>query len=164
MSERWPRNRDVIRLGALAGICGSFVRNALEVLAVLLIPSYKSCARLAASLFLRPDYVMKRLDAYVVGLEIDFILGMAVGIAAVLVLSVWGLEGLLYKGALGGAFTWFLFYAFLSADPLSALDPTGTFLEAQVSLAIHILFGIAVVWSASLIDGRKENAAKNRRP
>ena len=66
------------------------------------------------------------------------------------------------KGAIGGALTWALFYATLS-DLLSGLEPSGTVLEAEISLAIHIVFGMAVVYSAWWLErcgGRRHSGHK----
>ncbi len=159
-NKEWPRHFNPLILGAAAGFLGSVARAILELSAIALLPSYKSCVRLAAALFLSPEYVMSRFDAYIVGLEVDLIVGMVVGIVAVLILAKWGCDHLLVKGGIGGALTWVIFYAFLSADPVSRLNPTGTFLEAEVSLLIHVIFGVAVVWSAYALESRTARRAE----
>jgi hypothetical protein len=145
---------DALILGAMAGLCGSVARGLLELLAIGFIPSYKSCARLAAGLFLSPAYAMQSAGAYIIGLEVDFIVGVIVGVVAVQIMVFWGRDHLLAKGVIGGALTWAIFYVCLAADPLSKLDPSGTFLEAQVSLVIHLIFGATVVWSAWFLELR----------
>ncbi|MCL6548813.1 MAG: hypothetical protein K6T30_07870 [Alicyclobacillus sp.] len=158
MAERWPYNLDGLVLGALAGLAGTLVKFALELLALAFIPSYKSCVRLAAAILFVPAAAMSRFDAFLLGLEIDLLVGSVAGVVAVEILARWGRDHLLLKGAGGGALAWLICYGTL-CKYLSKIDLTGTsFLEIQISLAVHIVFGITVAAAAVWIErqwGRK---------
>lgn len=154
MAERWPHKLDGLVLGALAGMVGSAVKFAMELLVLAFIPSYKSCVRLAASIMFDSTAAMTRFDAFILGLEIDLVVGSVAGVVAVQMLAFWGRDYLLFKGAGGGALSWVICYATLCRF-LSTFEVVNTpFFELQISLLIHIIFGLVVVAAAVGIERR----------
>ncbi|MGQ9779504.1 MAG: hypothetical protein ACUVRM_06470 [Bacillota bacterium] len=154
MAKRWPYNIDGLVLGALAGMAGSIVKFVLELLVLAFIPSYKSCVRLAAAILFDSTIAMTRFDAFLLGLEIDLVVGSVAGVVAVQILALWGRDYLLFKGAGGGALSWVICYATLCKF-LSKIDVVNTrFLETQISLFVHIIFGLVVVVAAVEIERR----------
>ena len=166
LAERWPSNLDGLVLGALAGLAGTLVKFALELLALAFIPSYKSCVRLAAAILCDSTVAMTRFDAFLLGLEIDLLVGSVAGVVAVQILALWGRDYLLFKGAGGGALAWVICYATLCKF-LSKIDVLNTpFLETQISLFVHIIFGMMVVVAAVEIERRwpvKRGKGKGKR-
>lgn len=161
MDHHWPRHYDVFFLGAMAGLVGSALRNLLELAAVLLLPGYASCVQLAGAILLDPACATGGIAAYLVGFEIDLLVSMVAGIVAVLILSLSGLDRLLLKGAIGGGLAWLVLYACLS-HPLSRMAPSARLIETQISLLIHVIFGMTVVWTAREIDRRGAGGKRER--
>jgi len=82
------------------------------------------------------------------------LVGSVAGVVAVQILALWGRDYLLFKGAGGGALSWVICYATLCKF-LSKIDVVNTpFLETQISLLIHIIFGLVVVVAAVEIERR----------
>ena len=70
-------------------MAGLIVRTILELAAIRFLPSYKSCVLIAAAMILDPRFSMTA-GAFLVGIELDYLVGMVVGLVAVLVLRTWG--------------------------------------------------------------------------
>ena len=154
MRRRWPYNLDPVVLGALAGMAGAVVKFLLELVVLIFIPSYKSCLRLAGAILFDATFTLSHLSALFLGFEIDLIVSSVAGFVAVEILAFSGRDWLLFKGAGGGALSWVICYATLCRF-LSRIEIINTpFLETQLSLLVHIIFGMVVVRAAVEIERR----------
>lgn len=133
-------------VGALAGIIASLVRFILGYSIIFfLIPDFLNCTRIAAGIILPPAQVMAGgFWVTAVGLQIDLVVSIVVGLIATFILEYTGAGYYLFKGAVIGATTWSVFYAVLSRF-LSQLYPVDSIVAAELSFLIHVIYGIALV-------------------
>lgn len=134
---------DILTIGALAGITGVIVKDLLELVALFFIPSFKTCPRLAAGIIFSPEIVMESVLP-IVGLEIDVAVSIVVGLLVAVVLCSAGWKHLLAKGIIVGLLAWAIIDITLS-KLLSQVPPPDSFGQTQISLLIHIIYGITVV-------------------
>jgi len=109
------------------------------------IPDFKTCPRLAAALVLEPSKVYQSILP-ILGLEIDLSVSIIVGIIVFYMLSKVGFHSIWFKGIILGLLAWAIIDITLT-KLLSQLAPP-RFLESQVSLFIHFIYGLTVVFTA----------------
>jgi hypothetical protein len=149
---------DTIIVGAIAGLAAKTVHTILGWLVILLYPTYLNCNRIAAGLILTEVQVMQGgFLPFLIGLQIDFIVGMVVAFVTVLVLQHWGRDHYILKGAMAGLVSWALFYIVLSGL-LSQVSPDGSMLHAEVAFFTHLLFGITLSLTAVWLMRRLERS------
>ncbi len=147
MTEEQLKKMDILLIGGLAGIFAKIVQSIIGYLAILIYPPYMNCIRIAAGLKLTEEQVMAGgLWPILVGIQIDFVVGIVVAVVAVLILQKWGFDYYIYKGAIIGLASWALFYVVLSQF-LSRIYPVGSVPETQISFLSHIAYGVAITWS-----------------
>jgi hypothetical protein len=146
--QRW----DILTLGAVAGAIGVVVKDLLELLVLFFIPSFKTCPRLAAGIILDPKILTKSILP-IVGLEIDIAVSIVVGIIVVAVLSRVSWKHLFVKGLVLGLLAWTIIDITLS-KLLSRLPPPNSIWQLELSLIIHLIYGLTVVGTAWVL-GKK---------
>lgn len=154
MRFNWLKQSDHLTLGAITGITGVFTKDLLELALLPFIPDLKTCPRLAAAIVLPPHKATGEILP-LLGLEIDIGVGVIVGIIVFQALSVSGFKNIWFKGIIVGLLAWTIIDMTLS-KLLSQLPPP-SFFETQISLVVHFIFGISVVFIA-----RELHAIKNR--
>lgn len=154
MRFSWLKSLDNLTLGAITGIIGVFIKDLLELGLLPFIPDFKTCPRLTAGIVLPAHMAMQEILP-LLGLEIDIGVGAIAGIIVVQALVYTGFKNLWFKGFLVGLLAWIIIDITL-AKLLSKLPPP-SFLETQISLIVHFIFGISVVFIA-----RKLHAIRNR--
>ena len=152
--------KDILVIGALAGIMAKVVHGILGHATILVWPTYLNCVRIAAGLLLTPDQVMQGgFGPILLGVQIDFVVGIVIGIVTVLILDKWGYDLYLVKGAMVGLVSWALLYVVLSRL-LSQVHPVGSLLYAQIAFFTHLVFGISItqsiVWLSQLFKRRQQ--------
>jgi hypothetical protein len=141
-------SKDSMVTGAIAGIIAKIVQSILGFIIVTFIePTYLNCIRIAGGLILAPQQVIEGgIWPYLLGLQIDFIVGIVVAVVAVLVFDSLGYDYYLLKGAMTGLISWAFFYVFLSQF-VSKVHPEGNILQIQYALFTHLAFGISITSS-----------------
>ena len=150
MNSRTKQRWDILIIGALAGFLGVLVKDLLELGVLFLIPTYKSCPRLAAGIILDPKIATGNILP-IVGLEIDIAISIVVGIIVASVLSQVGWRFLFAKGLILGLLAWTIIDIILS-KLLSQVPPPNSIVQIELSLLIHFVYGVTVVWTAFILS------------
>jgi len=147
--------RDSLITAAFAGTIAKVIQDALGSITIhFFIPSYLNCVRIAGGIILTPEQVLSGgFWPFLLGLQIDLIVGIVVAFVAVNALQKFGTDYYIFKGVIVGLASWVLFYITLSQF-LSSVHPTGLILQAELSFLKHIVFGISLTWSAVWFDKR----------
>ena len=134
---------DLLLIGAASGIAGIIVKDLLELLVLLFMPTFSTCPQLAAGIILSPKQA-KSSVLPLIGLEIDLAVGIIVGIIVVLALTRFGFDHWMLKGIVLGLLAWTIIEVTL-ANYLSSIPMTTSVLAWEISLLIHFIYGITVV-------------------
>lgn len=134
---------DLLLIGAISGVAGAIVKDSLELLILIFIPTFTTCLRLAAGIVFSSEKVKKSIFP-LVGLEIDIAVSIVVGIIVALVLFRFGFDYWKVKGITIGLLAWTIIEITL-AKYLSSFPVSTSVLALEISLLIHLIYGITVV-------------------
>lgn len=136
---------DLLILGSTAGIFSVIIKDLLELILAFFIPSLDSSLHLAAGIVFTPGQVKSNILTLIVGLEIDFGVGIVIGIIAALALFRWGFDYWQVKGIALGLLVWVIINITLAKFMSSIPQPT-SILAIELSLITDLIYGLTVVW------------------
>ena len=124
----------------------------MELIVLQFIPDYPTCTRQAAAIVLPPREATGILP--VLGLEIDIGMGAVIGMIVFYTLYATGFKHIAYKGVLVGLLAWTVID--MTLDKFLQQLPSYSFAESQISLLIHIMFGLTTVYVARKLSAIRE--------
>ena len=134
---------DLLLIGAISGVAGAIVKDSLELLILIFIPTFTTCLQLAAGIVFSSEKVKKSILP-LVGLEIEIAVSIVMGIIVALVLFRFGFDYWKVKGITIGLLAWTIIEITL-AKYLSSFPVSTSVLALEISLLIHLIYGITVV-------------------
>ena len=144
---------DLLLIGALSGVAGVIIKDLLELLVLLFMPTFVTCPQFAAGIIFSPQQAKSSMLP-LIGLEIDTGVSIIVGIIVVVALFRVGYDFWKVKGITIGLLAWIIIEITLTKYLSSISTPTSV-LALEISLLIHFGYGLTVVGVQRLFLKRK---------
>ncbi|WP_408956263.1 hypothetical protein [Natroniella sp. ANB-PHB2] len=141
--------KDKVVIGSLAGALGSFMTGIITILLDYLALATIEVLFLNSILFLAED-VAHTTAGIIFGLSIHLVFGSIVGLLYTNLLPYTGKDYLFYKGFLLGAISWLVIGGIIGN--ILGLPIKDTLIDTTIHMGLNILFGLAVVYTASYLS------------
>jgi len=139
---------DTVYAGTIAGTIGGLVKLALNLVLYVLGAAKTTSLHFAAAALLPKGTALNKPSSLMVGLAVDWLVAVALGISVVYIVRLTGRDFLWLKGVIYGGLIWVVGYGYLAAlvVPAWLLRPDPA---TSVSvLAAHLAYGLTALFVA----------------